>query len=348
MKLAEATDLCLSRTDLPPEAIPSLLDHLLEKSIPIPVKAKFLTALAKKGESSAELAAFAAALLPHAVQTGISGTWQGKALLDCCGTGGGGLDLFNVSTGAMFLIAGAGVPVAKHGNRGLTKTSGSSDVLDALGVKINTTPADIKTCLDKAGLCFLFAPAYHPAFKAVAPVRQFLAAESQRTIFNLLGPLLNPIHPEARILGVFQISHLDLFDHALQDLRSGAHLVIHGSHHDGTALGEVSVTGKNLFQGKLRGVHMDISEDFSTPKNNLAPLLVRSPRESARRIMDILENKDKGLARAILIRNAATGLYVQGSALSLEEGVDQATESLDSGKALSCLNHWQELSAKTN
>ena len=178
-------------------------------------KAAFLRAWAKRGETAVELAACAAALLPLATAPRVQGSWNGRPLLDCCGTGGGGLNLLNISTGIVFILAAMGVPVVKHGNRGLTKVSGSADVLEALGIRIDLPPEKMEACLEQVGAAFLFAPANHTSFSVLAPVRKQLGAKGQRTVFNLLGPLLNPARPDARMVGVFTDANVHLYESAL-------------------------------------------------------------------------------------------------------------------------------------
>ncbi len=165
---------------LTPEEISAAARDLLDTSVSDELKAGFLRDWALRGETAAELAACAEAFLPRALDPGLRGSWNGQPLLDCCGTGGGGLNLLNISTGLMFVLAAMGIPVVKHGNRGITKRSGSADVLEAMGIRIDLAPAEVPRCLETVGCAFLFAPAYHTTFAAVAPVRRSLAALGQR------------------------------------------------------------------------------------------------------------------------------------------------------------------------
>src|SRR5688572_30956821 len=169
---------------------------LLDPAAPDEKKERLLEALAVKGETPGEIAGFVEAFLQQAVDPRLGMLELEGPTLDVCGTGGDQLDLFNVSTTAMFIAAAAGAVVVKHGNRGITSKSGGADVLEALGVRIDLSPDDFGRCLSHVGAAFLFAPLYHPAFKAVAPVRKQLAEEGRRTVFNLLGPLLNPARPD--------------------------------------------------------------------------------------------------------------------------------------------------------
>ena len=186
-------------------------------------------------------------LLPRAVAPPVRGSWQDKPLLDCCGTGGGGLNLLNVSTGIVFILAAMGVPVVKHGNRGLTKKSGSADVLEALGIRIDLPPEKMESCLEEVGAAFLFAPAYHTSFSVLAPIRKRLGTEGQRTVFNLLGPLLNPARPDARLVGVFLQAHGELYQATLRHMGCPRFTVVCGEDSKtGTAIGEASARGTTL------------------------------------------------------------------------------------------------------
>lgn len=190
-----------NREELPPREVAVAADYLLDESGEVEKKARLLKALADKGETAAEIAEFVAVFLEKAqIPDFIDQSFDGPTI-DVCGTGGDKLDLFNVSTTSMFVVAAAGGVVIKHGNRGITSKSGGADVLEALGVGIDLPSAQVGTCLEKAGVGFLFAPQYHPAFKAVVPVRKLLAEQGQRTIFNLIGPLLNPARPECQLVG---------------------------------------------------------------------------------------------------------------------------------------------------
>ncbi|MEM9398971.1 MAG: anthranilate phosphoribosyltransferase [Verrucomicrobiota bacterium] len=343
MNLTEATEHCREHPELPPTEISSILNALLDEKIPGELKEDFLTALAQRGETAAELAAFAEAILPHAIDPGFYGEWKGQPLLDCCGTGGGGLNMANVSTGSMFIMAAAGAVVAKHGNRGITKKSGSSNLLEALGLNVQSTPDDLKRSLEQTGMAFIFAPAFHPAFKVIAPVRQKLAQKGQRTIFNLLGPLLNPVKPQAQIMGVFKKEHLSLFNQALALQGRQRYLVIHGSHSDHTALGEFSPAGLTLLCGALSDQKINTEATRELSQDALSTIIVASPEESAARITAVLENTDHGLLREMLLINAAAGLWTQGTAISLDEGYHKAKEALSSGKALETLRLWQNI-----
>jgi anthranilate phosphoribosyltransferase len=346
-KMLRDLTLQVPERELTRQEVVAAMSILLDASADTEAKAAFLRAWTQRGESAAELAASAETLLPRAVDPGLRGSWNDRPLLDCCGTGGGGLNLLNVSTGIVFILAAMGVPVVKHGNRGVTKKSGSADVLEALGIKIDLKPDQVKACLEKVGAVFLFAPAYHTTFAAIAPVRQKLAAEGRRTIFNLLGPLLNPARPDARLVGVFKWEHVELYAEALEKMKCLRFTVACGEDED-TKIGEVSARGVTQIHGTLRsnGAPLDRLERNFPKTESLEKLFVRDAGESAGRLRDLFSNTEQGLARETLLVNAALAAWTQGAAGSFEEGYDHAREILDSERALGVLQKWQEFSAK--
>jgi anthranilate phosphoribosyltransferase len=344
--------LVIPKRSLTTDEIGVAAGDLLDVSVTDEVKAQFLRAWAQRGETPVELAACAEAFLPHALDPGLRGSWNGKPLLDCCGTGGGGLNLLNISTGLMFVLAALGIPVVKHGNRGITKQSGSADVLEAMGIKIDLAPSQVPRCLQEVGCAFLFAPAYHTTFAVIAPVRRALAAEGQRTVFNLLGPLLNPARPDARLVGVFKPKHVELYQSTLELMKCPRFAVVCGEDEEShTMIGEVSAHGTTLFGTTLRlpgGIHLTSVTCRPRPPLNekLDSLLVRNADESASHLETILSGEDQGLDRETLVINAAAASWLHGTSGSLEDGKKQAEEALDSGKALEVLRRWQEFSDK--
>jgi anthranilate phosphoribosyltransferase len=334
--LRDAQDVCLKGQPVETAMVPAVVEQLLDPSVAVELKADFLRALSIKGETENELAAFARALLPKAVPAGVQGTFQDKALFDCCGTGGGGLNIVNLSTAMMPVLAACGVPVVKHGNRGVTKKSGSADVLESLGVKLELPRGGVEACLESCGMVFLMAPLYHPAFKHVADARKLLAAEGRRSIFNLLGPLLNPALPQTQLLGVFQLQHLDLFQKALHTLERERFLVVCGLDADETALGEVSVTGRNPAKGYLDKARQEDLGLRPVP-GTYQELMISSKEESAARIMAFLQGEEKGLLRHAILMNTAVALLVHGSVETTAEGYARAVEVVDSGEALKSL-----------
>jgi anthranilate phosphoribosyltransferase len=341
--LADLTNL-LKQRELDDEEILFAVGDLLNISVSDEEKATFLEAWAQRGETAGELAACAEALLPQAVDPGLSGSLNGAPLLDCCGTGGGGLNLINISTGLMFVLAAIGIPVVKHGNRGLTKKSGSVDVLEALGIRIDVAPGDVRRCLEDIGCAFLFAPSYHLTFAAVAAARRHLAAKGHRTIFNLLGPLLNPARPDSRLVGVFKSEHVALYDHALRRMKCPRFTIVCGEDSTtGLKLGEASAHGKTLIRGTPfdeAGTHL--VRDFPHPDSApLDSLFITGAAEGARRLAALLGGNEHGLAREMLLLNAALAARAQGAVASLEEGLKKCTAALDSGHAYSCLERWR-------
>jgi len=349
--------LLIPKRPLTTEEIGRAANELLNASASDELKAAFLSAWAQRGETAAELAACAEAFLPQAVDSGLRGTWNGRALLDCCGTGGGGLNLLNVSTGLMFILSALDIPVVKHGNRGITKKSGSADVLEALGIKIDLAPEKVTNCLEKVGCVFLFAPAYHPTFAAIASVRRSLAAQGQRTIFNLLGPLLNPARPDARLVGVFKDEHVELYHQALLEMGCPHFTIACGEDESSQKkIGEASANGTTTISSNLlaslvgsheppRGTSIiTIEAQNSSPDQNLESLLVQDAADSAKRLVAILSSEEHGLARETLLFNAAIAAWTHGTASSLEEGLAKSSEALDSGRALERLKLWQKFS----
>ena len=200
--LASLTEQLFSGTDLSNEQVVEAVKHITSEEISAEDKAKFLTTFANKGESHEELAAFARELRNRATEVPLDEATRADEILDVCGTGGDGLHTFNISTTVALICAAAGITVAKHGNRAITSKSGSADVLEALGIPTDLSPTDAALALSKHGFAFLFAPLYHPAFKNIMPARKLCAEAGQPTLFNFLGPLLNPAQPTAQLIGV--------------------------------------------------------------------------------------------------------------------------------------------------
>ena len=310
---------------------------LLDEAVCDADRALFLTALAEKGETGGELASFARALLPHAAPFPPLDFPVSGPLLDCCGTGGGGYPLFNVSTAVLFIAAAAGVPVVKHGNRGITKPSGSADVITALGLKAELTPQEAVSSLRELGFAFLHASTFHPAFRCLAAVRQELGAQGKRTIFNLLGPLLNPARPGARLVGVFRKEHVPLYAAALRELGVPRFAVAYGAA-GAQPLGEISSSDSaaNLIEGTVP-LAMPVFRMEAFDPSFLAPLQVKNAAESAALIERLFRGEDLeeiGFGYSLLSFNAGAALAVQGAAESFIDGVVRARYILTSGAAL--------------
>jgi anthranilate phosphoribosyltransferase len=297
-----------------------------------------LTALRVKGETPAEIAGFARAMRDAAIRVHP----RRSPLVDTCGTGGGSVPTFNISTAAAFVAAGAGVAVAKHGNRGMTSACGSADVLEALGVRIDCAPPAVIACVDDCGIGFLFAQAHHPAMRHVAPVRRELP---YRTIFNLLGPLTNPAGAAAQVIGVYDPALLDPLAEALRALGCSRALVVHGV--DGldelSTLGATGVT--ELRDGDLRS-YMVQPEELGLPRaaaEQVAP--AGTVAENAALLAGVLEG-ERGPRRDIVLLNAAAALLVAGAAPDLKDGLALAAESIDRGQAARVLDALRERSQR--
>ena len=249
-------------------------------------------------------------------------------LVDIVGTGGDAAHSFNISTTSMFVAAAAGARVAKHGGRSVSSSSGSADVLEALGANIQLTPEQVARSLADTGIGFMFAPNHHSAMKYAAPVRKELGV---RTLFNILGPLTNPAGAPNQLLGVFHPDLVGILVRVLQRLGSRRALVVHGL--DG--LDEVSLCGETLIGELKEGQILEYRvhpSDFGLKVCSLRDLQVKTPAESAERMRQALANVD-GPARDVVLLNAGFALYVAGLAASLSEGIEQAREALSSGKA---------------
>ncbi len=285
--------------------------------------AAFLVALHMKGETAEELAGFARAMRAAGRRVEVEG-----AILDSCGTGGTGINTFNISTVAAFVIAGCGVRVAKHGNRSITSQCGSADVLEALGVKVDLEPDQVAEAIRQVGIGFMLAPKMHPAMAKVQPLRREL---KMRTAFNLLGPLANPAGAQFQVIGAPSEEAAGLMATALSMLHVRHGFVVHGS--DG--LDEITTTGPTLvyevWPGRVEKLRWTPA-DFGVPEATLEDLQGGDAAENARSAREILAG-DKGPRRDIVLVNAAAGLLAAGVARDVVDGVRLAAESIDSGAA---------------
>jgi len=290
--------------------------------------ASLLTALRMKGETADEITGCAKAIRCKA--TRIDG--GGKALVDTCGTGGDGADTFNISTTTAFVVAGAGVPVAKHGNRAVSSISGSADVLEALGVKIDLDPAHIERCIDQVGIGFLFAPLFHKAMKNAMKARQEVGI---RTIFNILGPLCNPAGTQGQLIGVYNASLTEPMAMALGKLGVRRALVVHGM--DG--LDEITITAPTkvteLREGEVVTYCIN-PQDFGISLGSPQDLRGGTAAENAEITRSILRG-NRGPRRDVVLLNASAALVVAGKVENMHEGIEVAAKSIDSGAALNKL-----------
>ncbi|HRH96725.1 MAG TPA: anthranilate phosphoribosyltransferase [Prosthecobacter sp.] len=340
------TNQLLSKTNLNDAQIAAAAAALVDPAVSSAVKADFLRALAKKGETPAEIAAFVQAFLKLAVDPGIDRGKLPGPMLDVVGTGGDQLHLFNVSSTAMFILAAGGVCVTKHGNRGITSKAGGADVLEALGIKIDLPKERVVAGIESIGLGFFFAPLYHPAFKAVAEARKMLAAEGQRSIFNVLGPLLNPGRPDYQLIGVFDSKLTRAFGEILVQLGRKGAWVVHGSAGAGQGMDELSTLGVNdicqLADGKLSETKLD-PKTLGFGKAKLEDLVGGDAAENAITLEGVLAGTIKGAKRDIAVLNAAAGFVITGKAADLVAGKALAEELLNRGAAHAKLRAMQDL-----
>ena len=324
--------------DLAPTDIQAATDGLLDENGDVSAKTNFLKALAVKGEAPGEIAGFVDCFLQRAVDPGLKTDRLNGPMLDVCGTGGDKLNLFNVSTTSMFVLAAAGICVVKHGNRGITSKSGGADVLEALGIRIDLPPKDFCRCVEANGIGFLFAPMYHPAFKAVVPVRAQLAKEGVRTIFNLLGPLLNPVRPDHQLIGVFGPELPPVFAEILAKLGRKSAWAVHGTTEDGRSMDEISTLGSTSIVKVENGVVTSSATiqpaDLGISVPNLEELAGGEAAENAEILRNILNGKDRGPKRDLVLLNSAAGLVITGKAPNLTTGLKLAGELIDNGSAL--------------
>jgi anthranilate phosphoribosyltransferase len=293
--------------------------------------AAFLTALRMKGESVEELIAFAQVMRSNCRQIHPKVNWR---LVDTCGTGGDKIKTFNVSTAAAFVIAGAGIPVAKHGNRSVTSKSGSADALEKLGLNLSFQPQDVEAVIEKVGIGFMFAPSFHPAMKYAAEPRREIGI---RTVFNILGPLTNPANATAQLLGVYEPRLVAPMAFALNRLGCQEAMIVHGL--DG--LDEISTVGKtviaHLKEGNVTKTERKPS-DFGVKKAKISDLQTYTAEESSETIFRILYGKAEADAKIdIVLVNSAAGIIVSGKACDFKEGFEIARESISSGAAYSKL-----------
>lgn len=296
----------------------------------------FLMALHIRGETVQELVAGAEIMRAHALAVDAP-----EGAIDTCGTGGDSSGSYNISTAVAFVVAACGVPVAKHGNRALSSKSGSSQVLEALGVNLNLSPAAISQCLRDVGMGFMFAPSHHAAMRHVGPVRQALGI---RTIFNLLGPLSNPARAKRQLLGVFDRQWTVPLAETLQKLGSAKAWVVHGE--DG--LDELTTTGRSyvaaLCDGKIETFEVH-PEDVGLKQVAPQDLVGGTPEENAVALRDLLSGSE-GAYRDIVLLNSAAALVVADKAADLKDGITRARNAIDSGEAMGVLNTLADISQK--
>jgi anthranilate phosphoribosyltransferase len=305
---------------------------LAEADVPEAEKADFLTALSIKGETFAEVAGFARAFRERAVDPGVQ-AWAPRAI-DVVGTGGDHAGGFNISSLVVFVLASAGVVVMKHGNRGITSKCGSADLMAALGVNLEAPPEKQRRALDQLGFAFFFAPAYHPAFRHIGPVRKALAARGQRTVFNILGPLINPGRPAHVLLGAYSAEWVPRLAAALDALGITAGLVVHGNLGADRGIDELTTASINRVHGA--GRLGPIAAEWRAEDFGLSPAPFDDLRGG-----DLADNLalteatlagrgPAGLADTIVL-NSATALWIRGETSTVREGIERARELLLGG-----------------
>ncbi len=298
----------------------------------------FLIALRIKGETITEIASFAKIMRKFATRVDLKPSVANLAV-DTCGSGGDLSNTFNISTTAAFVAAGAGIPVAKHGNRAVSSKSGSADVLEKLGVRIDLGPEGVRRCIQEAGIGFMFAPAYHGAMKHVALVRKELG---MRTVFNILGPLASPANVKHQVYGVFDPDLTEKLAGVLKELGSKHALVVHGT----GGLDELSTIGptkiSELAGGKITAYYVK-PEDYGFRAAKPEQIRGDDADSNARITREILAGS-KGPKRDIVLLNAGAAIYVGGRAKTIKEGIKAAEKSIDSGKAMAALEKLVEVS----
>jgi anthranilate phosphoribosyltransferase len=328
------------RRDLSTAAIHDAVAALVSEEISADAKADFLAALAAKGETVEEIAAFAEELRQLSIHPELDPSVRAAELLDVCGTGGDRLNTFNISTTVAIIAAAAGVHVAKHGNRAITSQCGSSEVLQALGIPTELSPSEAAAALRDQHFAFFFAPKYHPAFKHIAPARKLCAERGTRTIFNFMGPLLNPAAPTAQLVGVPRPEFCERIALVLQRLGIRRGMVVCGrmptsngdAHLD--ELSSLDVTQVAEFY-QDRGFHTSQFSAAMLPlqDGSLADLVGGDPNANAEIIRSILRGKERGPKRDAVQLNAAAALFVAGRASSITAGWELAADLIDSGRA---------------
>ncbi|MEJ7820337.1 MAG: anthranilate phosphoribosyltransferase [Rubrobacteraceae bacterium] len=326
--LRDALRKVASGATLTPGEAERALEAIMEGTVPPAATAALLTAMRVRGESVAEIVGFARAMRRFAARVEAP-----DDVVDTCGTGGDAKGTINVSTAAAFVARGAGVTIAKHGNRAATSQAGSADVLEALGAEIELGPKAVSRCIAEAGIGFMFARTHHPAMRFVAPVRAELPF---RTIFNLLGPLTNPAGAKRQLIGVFATEYVRPVAEALRELGAEKALVVHGA--DG--LDEISSGAKTtvaeVSQDEIREYEIR-PEDLGLPSHHPDAILGGDAHLNARILRDVLSGIERGAPRDVTLINAAATILVSGKAATLEEGLQTARNSIDEGAALEVL-----------
>ncbi len=333
--ITEFLEIILEGRDLTFEQAKSLQDRIFTGEVSEVQIAAFLAMMRMKRATSGEIAGLAKSLREHAVSVKVNA----EPLIDTCGTGGATVKTFNISTAAAVVAAGAGVYVAKHGNRGITSRCGSADVLAELGVNIEPGPEVVAECIEEAHIGFMFAPKFHPAMKFVQPIRKSL---DFRTAFNILGPLANPAGVKRQVMGVADAALLDRIAETLKILGAERAMVVHGQGMD-----EISILGttqiREVRDGQIVSSELDPSE-LGISSTAIEELETGDAIANAQVIREILSGSGKGPRRDIVLLNAAAGIIVGGLADDFKSALELAGASVDEGKANRCLERLIEIS----
>jgi anthranilate phosphoribosyltransferase len=326
------------------EQVALAVAQLVDESVPAELKADFLCELARKIETPTEIAAFARELRAKCIVPPLDAQTRSGVILDVCGTGGDKLNTFNISTTVAFICAAAGVTVAKHGNRAVTSQAGSADVLEALGVPVELTPEQAAKSLREHHFAFFFAPHFHPAFKHIAAARKLCAQRGQRTIFNFLGPLLNPAMPSAQLIGVPRPELCPILASVLQSMGIRRGMVVSGKLSEAW-LDELSTLGENtvaeFYQDRGFSTSTISPTHFPVQPAALADLAGGDRKANAEIVRRLLRNEDRGPKRDAVLLNTGAALFVADKTKSVSEGWELAEEILDSGRA------WKKLEELT-
>lgn len=315
---------------------------LTDDPVAVDQKADFLTALARKGETATEIAAFARELRDRALPVPLDAVMRADEILDVVGTGGDRLGTFNISTCAAIIAASAGVRVAKHGNRAVTSKTGSADVIEELGIPLELTPEQAATMLREQGFVFLFAPRFHPAFRHIGPARKLCAERGQRTIFNFLGPLLNPARPSASLVGVPRPEMCEWMAESFKQLGMRRVMVVSGRVQVNAAGGidyvdEYSTLGETTVAESYqdRGLSLSVFKPDALPlqRASLKDLRGGDRADNARIIRQILSGDDRGPKRDAVLLNAGAALFVASRVRTITDGWELAARLIDGGEA---------------
>jgi len=337
--IQEAIFKVVNGEDLNEEEMIATMTEIMEGKATQAQIGSFITALRIKGETVDEITGAARVMREKAIRIGTGNglinldrddiNIDQETIVDTCGTGGDGTNTFNVSTTTAFVVAGAGLKVAKHGNRSVSSCCGSADVIEALGININITPEQVERCMDEVGIGFLFAPLLHGAMKyAIGPRREI----GLRTIFNILGPLTNPAGANVQVLGVYDAELTHVLAEVLRNLGAKSAFVVHGL----DCIDEISITGptqiSQLSDGKIKDFTVS-PEELGFERSPIDSIRGGDARENASIVRGILSGEN-GPKRDVVLMNAAAALVAAGKASRLKEGVRLAEESIDSGKAI--------------